>query len=72
MREPLNQFAARIVRSGELNEFLEGLCAEHGVNPDTIIRIGSLIRSARQNDQRQEDWKANRSMLTQAQGRRQD
>ena len=47
MREPLNQFAARIVRCAEVEEFIEGLCLEHGVNSDTILRIGHVVATKR-------------------------
>jgi hypothetical protein len=51
MREPLNSFAARIARCGELNEFLEGICDAYGVSPDTIVHIGRLLqtRAAKRN-----------------------
>jgi len=36
MRQPLGQFADRIIRNGEVKEFIEGLM-EQGVNVETIV-----------------------------------
>lgn len=44
MREPLNQFADRIVRTGELPEFLRGLMLEKGITPSEIILIASRVQ----------------------------
>lgn len=35
MKEPLNSFAQRIVRNGEVTEFIRGL-VDMGVNPEQI------------------------------------
>ena len=36
MREPLNQFADRIIRNNEVSEFIRGLI-EKGVSPQAIV-----------------------------------
>lgn len=36
MRDPLNQFAERLIRNGEVKEFIEGLI-EKGIDPATIV-----------------------------------
>ena len=38
MKEPLNNFADRIVRNGELTEFLKGLVEEKGVSPEALMQ----------------------------------
>lgn len=35
MKEPLNQFAERLIRNGEIQEFLDGLI-EKGVYPEAL------------------------------------
>jgi len=35
MREPLNQFADRLIRNGEVKEFIKGLLEKH-VRPEII------------------------------------
>jgi hypothetical protein len=37
MRAPLGQFAERLCRNGEVQEFIQGLIHEHGVPPGAII-----------------------------------
>jgi len=38
MRDPLNEFAARLVRNCEITEFIGGLIKEHGADPETVVR----------------------------------
>lgn len=38
MRQPLDQFADRLVRNDEVQEFIQGLIHEKGVKPTLIIR----------------------------------
>ncbi len=37
MRDPLNMFADRLVRGGELEEFIIGLIREKGVSAERIV-----------------------------------
>ncbi len=39
MKAPLDQFAERIVRNNELEEFIMGLIEEHHVQPSKIMDI---------------------------------
>lgn len=43
MRQPLDEFAERLIRSGELVEFLNGLMNEKGIDPVEIIRIAQRV-----------------------------
>lgn len=38
MRNPLDQFADRIVRNGEIEEFITGLIREKHVSPEKITK----------------------------------
>ena len=44
MREPLDSFADRLIRSGELVEFLRGLMLEKHVPTDEIILIVQRVK----------------------------
>ena len=44
MREPLDQFADRLVRCGEVEEFIRGLIKEKGV---PFSRIGNVVSEFR-------------------------
>jgi hypothetical protein len=39
MREPLSVFADRLVRNGEITEFIRGLIVEKGVSAETITEV---------------------------------
>lgn len=44
MRDPLDQFAERLIRNGEIPEFIEGLI-EKGVSTSAIMSIAERVRA---------------------------
>lgn len=48
MREPLNSFAERLIRTGELAEFLDGLVKEKGISRQSILAMIPERESARE------------------------
>lgn len=47
MNEPLNQFADRLIRNGELREFLKALVSEKEVSPSELINAAEEGRKER-------------------------